>query len=97
MGRRRVFTETHRRNMGIAHRGSRNGPAKLTERKVRAIDRRLRDGETIWELGKVYGVSHTAVWMIEVGRSWGWLTKRPNIGRTGRRPGRHGTEARMSL
>jgi hypothetical protein len=88
MDRVRTFTAEHRKNLGIAHRGSKNGPSRLKESQVLAIDRALRNGESIWDLGERYDVSHTTIWMIECGRTWGWLTKRPRIEGTGRSPGR---------
>ena len=90
MANPRTFSAEHRRRLGEAHRGSRNGPAKLDESQVPLIHRALERGESTWDLAQRYGVSHTAIWMIEVGRSWAWLTGRRNIGTTGRPTGRRG-------
>lgn len=82
MGAVRQFSVVHRRRLGLAHRGSKNGPAKLTEAEVLDIDHALERGDSIWEVARSLGwkVSHTAIWMIQQGRSWAWLTGR-------RRPG----------
>lgn len=82
-----MFSPEHRRRLSLAGRGSKSHQAKLTERDVQAIDRALRRGDSTWDLAQAYDVSHTAIWMIETGRSWGWLTGRPNIWTTGRPAG----------
>jgi group I intron endonuclease len=57
--------------------GKANGRSKLTEARVRVIDRDLRKGKlTITEIAKREGVVFSAIKSIESGRTWSWLTGR---------------------
>lgn len=53
---------------GTDCRGERSSKSKLTNIQAREI--RNRDGESIVALSKEYGVSHTAVWLIQKGRTY---------------------------
>jgi hypothetical protein len=50
--------------------GSGNGNAKLTERQVVEIRRRVANGETQKEMARLFGVSSSAVQFIIAGRTW---------------------------
>jgi len=56
----------------MTYSGERNPAAKLTAEKVKRIKALLHAKKPlgIWVLGKAFGVSHTAIWMIRKGRTW---------------------------
>jgi hypothetical protein len=56
--------------------GSENGNAKLTEAHAREIYILSHGGEyTLREIAQAYGVAHSVVYAIKVGRIWGQATK----------------------
>jgi hypothetical protein len=55
---------------GTTPRGERNGMAKLTDRKVKAIKRRRRLGEPQIKLAADYKVDRKAIYDIEYGNTW---------------------------
>lgn len=58
--------------------GDENPCCKLSEDEVRAIRKELRNGKRVCELGRKYGVRHTAISRIRDGERWGWLDN-PNF------------------
>jgi hypothetical protein len=54
-------------------KGRTNGRTKLTEEQVISI---REDPRSERELGRIYGVQHTAIGMIRRGESWAWLRSR---------------------
>lgn len=50
--------------------GEKNGMARLTDRKVRAIRRAYARGETQTELGRKYGVSTVAIHFVVHRKTW---------------------------
>lgn len=54
-------------------RGEAAGASKLTEMDVRNIRIELTNGGTHRSVGSKYGVSHTTIRHISIGRIWGWL------------------------
>lgn len=64
---------------GESVRGARNGMAKLTEDKVRAIRRKHVPGSVkgepgnAWDLAAEFGISYRHVHQVISGVSWGWL------------------------
>ena len=50
--------------------GSKNGRAKLTERKVRNIKRELARGVGVNEVARKYGVNKSTVSRINSGKIW---------------------------
>lgn len=55
---------------GVAHRGSSNGRAKLTERDAADILRSYAAGMSVSDMAAVLGVTHSAVASVVAGRSW---------------------------
>lgn len=55
---------------GRQAKGERNGRAKLTEEQVVTIVARLRDGETLAQLARTYGVTRRAIRFIRNGQNW---------------------------
>lgn len=57
---------------GRAHdqRGSRNGHAKLTERQVLELRRRVASGEPYARVGEEFGITRPAAFDIVTGRRW---------------------------
>ena len=76
-----LYLGSHTDNMrdcmdrGRVARGERNGRggAKLTERSVLAIRRRLAAGATQRSLAAEYGVSQPTISFIKTGDHWAWL------------------------
>lgn len=66
--------------------GTYNGNCKLSEDTVRDIVSRILEGQNNTEIAKLLPVTHSAVSLIRVGRSWRALTKK--MGYTPRRPRR---------
>ena len=70
-------TGTHQDNMldkilrGRTNKGSSNGRAKLTEDQVLDI---VKDDRPYTAIAKEYGVDHTSVRNIKLGKSWAHLT-----------------------
>lgn len=54
----------------LAPRGERNGNAKLTDAQVRAIKRRLRNGENHLALADELGLKRGMLWAIKTERIW---------------------------
>lgn len=61
---------------GTTMRGSQCPQAKLTERDVENIIRRLNRGETQQSIADSFGVAQTTIAGINNGKGWGWLTGR---------------------
>ena len=59
------------RHKYVAHKGTANGRAKLSENDVIAIYESLG---TCKKVGNIFGVSHTTVWNIRNGRKWKEVT-----------------------
>ena len=57
---------------GTSNRGERSGTAKLTEAQVLEIRQRVGK-ETLRNLAKEYGVSHTAIRRAAIGMKWSYL------------------------
>lgn len=53
-----------------SNRGSLNGSAKLTEKTVAAIKKRLSRGDTLVSIAKDFHVSATAIQEISCGKKW---------------------------
>jgi len=62
------------RRAGVAHRGTDNGRARLTEADVRGILVRHAYGETVAELARCFGVQYTTVWQVVAGKTWRHVT-----------------------
>lgn len=78
-----LFLGTHDDNMadmtikGRSTHGKRNGQAKLSPEQVRAIPEMVRAGKTQSEIGRMFGVSRSAIALIVQGRRWVRETSRP--------------------
>lgn len=62
------------------NRGSLTSFSKLSEEQVLEIVSRLEEGESQTELGKLFEVSNHAIFRIQSGHNWSWLT---GIGKEG--------------
>ena len=51
-------------------KGSAQGGAKLTEKDIPAIRNRIKDGVTYAKISRDYGVSETAIRLIDIGKNW---------------------------
>ncbi|RLC89135.1 MAG: hypothetical protein DRJ03_00855 [Chloroflexi bacterium] len=58
---------------GTQVRGETNGRSKLTESQVITIKKLLATGHSLRSLGKRFGVDHTTIGAIKLGKSWGHL------------------------
>jgi hypothetical protein len=58
---------------GTAPRGEKSGKAKITESQAREIKSLLRSVKKS-DIAEYYGISYGAVYAIETGKSWAWLT-----------------------
>lgn len=56
-----------------AKQGSKHHMAKLTDKKVRTIRKRLSKGDSIAEIARDYGVVRNTIHQIRDGKSWSWL------------------------
>jgi len=56
--------DRQRKGRNNPQRGERNGNHKLTDMQVDEIRQRYSNGETRFELAKVFGVHHTQIWNI---------------------------------
>lgn len=74
-----LFLGTHQDNArdrenksrGKQAKGSKQGKAKLTERDVRDIREKLKEGAmTHREIASIYGVAHSQVTRINTGKGW---------------------------
>ena len=64
----------HRQKIGAAQRGGTNHHARLTEVQVIEIKRRLAaGGETLFAIGRDFGVHEVTIHNIKSGKSWGHL------------------------
>lgn len=66
-----------KKERGRAARGERSHAAKVTEQIVADIRRRRAAGEPRLQVAAEYGISYTAVFSIERGRSWGHVADPP--------------------
>jgi hypothetical protein len=57
----------------MCNRGSLNAAAKLTERDIPVIRHRLSQGETQVNIARSYGVSASAIGLIQHGKNWNWI------------------------
>ena len=55
------------------HLGSQQWNSRLTEDQVKAIKRRLQNGERPPHVAKDYGVKPATIYKIRDGSNWGWL------------------------
>jgi len=69
----RTENQSHRVLHGTSNRGERSGRAKLTEKKVHDIRKRLANGETKRSISSKYGVTTTTINQISTGKIWGHL------------------------
>lgn len=61
-----------RRNIVKSHkRGAENNKAKLSERDVAGIKRRIADGESDTAIARSFGVRPGTIWFIRTGKHWG--------------------------
>ncbi len=58
----------------VGLRGSLNPSAKLNEKQVMEIWRKLKEGRKKTHLAREYGVDAMVIHKISTGRNWGWLT-----------------------
>jgi len=65
------FSEKHKKNLSQAHKGENHPQSKLTRKKVKVI-LYLLDGDSFThkEIGKMYGVSKSAISSIARGKNW---------------------------
>jgi hypothetical protein len=56
----------------MCNRGSLNAAAKLTERDIPIIRHRLSQGETQVAIARTYGVSASAIGLIQHNVNWVW-------------------------
>lgn len=63
--------DRERKGRGRQPRGSKSGQAKLTEKKVLMIRRKLKQGVTAVDLALRYGVSSVAIDHVNHRRTWG--------------------------
>lgn len=54
----------------IRGKGQNNGQAVLTESVVIDIKDRLKQGQSLSEIGKLHGVTKATIWKIKAGYSW---------------------------
>lgn len=62
-----------RQQFNFGQRGEHNSQAKLRNADIPKIRRLLNQGYTIWEIAKLYPVSHTCIWMIVNNKTWRYL------------------------
>jgi len=67
-----LYNQQHATIMGLKARGESHGKAKLTEKQVHEIRRRLKT-ESRLEIAKSFGVARDTIRSIENKRNWGWL------------------------
>lgn len=60
---------------GTHNRGDRHGASKLTEADVHQIIALHRDGASIGEIAKQFGVSRSNISLITTGKAWSWLQR----------------------
>jgi len=65
--RDRILRGTHRNG---GNRGEEIGTAKVTEKQVREIKIRLKNGETPFQISKDYPIGKDAIYRIKWGRRW---------------------------
>lgn len=56
------------------HRGEKKAHAKLTDDQVREIRQLLAHGESHRAIARIYGVSHTVIGYLAIGRTWSHVT-----------------------
>lgn len=66
--------DREQKGRGNQPRGEKQHSAKLTEEIVRDIKKRIADGESMYAMGKQYGLHRSAIRCIKTGRSWAWVT-----------------------
>jgi len=64
----------HAAAMGLCPRGENNGMAKLTTSKVAAARKMARNGESVADLARRYGVSHKTMFHAVTGVTWKHVT-----------------------
>jgi len=55
------------------HRGEKNGNSKLKIRDILMIRKRIKSGEKLITIAKIYGVTGETIRVIKTGDSWAWL------------------------
>lgn len=67
------MTRKKQPRFNLGQRGERNSQAKLRNPDLPKIRRLLSRGYTIWEIAKLYHVSHTCIWMIVKNKTWRYI------------------------
>jgi hypothetical protein len=70
----RKLNSLHSTQVLMKNRGEDNNRAKLTEKEVLSIKQNLEDGFSQTEVARRYSVTNHAVFRIQHGYNWAWLT-----------------------
>ena len=69
--------DTDKKGRTAPNRGRKKGNARLVEKDVHDIRRKVKAGEARNSIARAYNVSRQAIYNIQIGADWGWLPEEP--------------------